>query len=173
MALELIAGIVAAIAMAGIAMFLRKLSGGRIAKWIVPAAAGAGLIGYTIQSEYTWFDRVSAELPATVIVTEARPEAMALRPWTLLAPLVLRFAAVDTAATTVSPDNPDLRMVREIAFRRWAGTAERLLVVDCENLRRAILTEAVMPAADGTMTGADWEPVAPDDAMLALVCTET
>jgi hypothetical protein len=39
MGIELIAAFVAAIASAGVAMLLRKLSRGRLPKWITPAAA--------------------------------------------------------------------------------------------------------------------------------------
>jgi hypothetical protein len=80
MALELVAAIVAGVALSGIAMILRRLSGGRLPKWIVSVAAGAGLIGFTIWSEYDWFSSVSAELPEGVPVVWSEAQPMPLRP---------------------------------------------------------------------------------------------
>jgi hypothetical protein len=59
MGLELIAAIVAAIASAGIALILRKLSRNRLPAWILPAAAALGLISYTAWSEYRWSGRMT------------------------------------------------------------------------------------------------------------------
>ena len=64
MFVELIATIFAGIACAGIAMALNRLTGRRLPKWIMPIAAGAGMIGMTISNEYTWFGRTAERLPA-------------------------------------------------------------------------------------------------------------
>jgi hypothetical protein len=172
MVFEFFAAVVAAFAMAGIALVLRKLSGGRLPKWIVPVAAGAGLLGFTVWGEYDWFSRVSAELPEGVVVVDAPKVAMPLRPWTYLVPLTIRFTAIDNRVTVTDPANPDLRIARELSFARWAGTDERLVIVDCAANRQALLTAGVSPDAEGGMAGADWVDVAPDNAFQLAACKE-
>ncbi len=63
MFLELIATIFAGIACAGVAMLLNLATGRRLPRWILPIAAGAGMIAMTISNEYTWFDRTAERLP--------------------------------------------------------------------------------------------------------------
>ena len=172
MALELIAGIVAAIAMAGIAMFLRKLSGGRIAKWIVPAAAGVGLIGYTIQSEYTWFDRVSAKLPDRMVIVKAEKAPSPLRPWSYIWPMTTQFMSLDTAATMAHPDAPPLRVVSLYSTVRWQGATNAMMIVDCENARQVLVTAGVEVTPDGQMTGGEWITPGPGDGIQKAACGE-
>ena len=63
MLFELIAAVVTGVALAGVAMLLRWLSRGLLPKWIVPTMAGLGMLGYSIWSEYSWFDRMNLALP--------------------------------------------------------------------------------------------------------------
>ena len=63
MFVELIATIFAGIACAGIAMLLNRLTGRRLPKWIIPIAAGAGMLGMTVSNEYTWYSRTAETLP--------------------------------------------------------------------------------------------------------------
>ncbi|MFN6978074.1 MAG: hypothetical protein ACK4OP_08125, partial [Gemmobacter sp.] len=118
MTLEFLAALVAAFAGAGIAMTLRWLSGGRLPRWIVPAAAAIGMIGLTIWSEYAWEARARAGLPPGFVVAEAPREAMPLRPWTYLAPLATRMLVVDLTATRRHPAATDLAMTRVVAMGR-------------------------------------------------------
>jgi hypothetical protein len=172
MALELIAAVVAAFAMAGIALILRKLSGQRLPRWIIPVAAGAGLLGFTVWSEYDWFSRVSAELPTGVEIVDAPKVTMPIRPWTYVAPLTTRFTAIDHRATVSPPDNPDLLVAREIVYARWIGAAERLVIVDCAGDRQALLAPGVSPDGQGGLTGADWVDVGEDNAFQRAACKE-
>jgi hypothetical protein len=172
MALELIAAIVAAVGFAGIAMLLRKLTRQRLPKWIVPAAAGAGLLGFTVWSEYDWFSRVSGNLPGGVIVVHAEAGASPLRPWSYLFPMTTRFVAMDTGATVPHPEADMLRLVRLYNFVRWGGVTEGLMVVDCEGKRQVLVTEGVVVAPDGHMTGGTWVAAAPDDAIQMAACIE-
>jgi hypothetical protein len=172
MALELIAAIVAAFGFAGIAMLLRKLTRQRLPKWIVPAAAGAGLLGFTVWSEYDWFSRVSGNLPEGVIVVHAEAEASPLRPWSYLFPMTTRFVAMDTGATVPHPEAETLRLVRLYNFIRWGGVREGFMVVDCEGRRQVLVTEGVVVSPDGQMTGGEWVAPGPDDAIQMAACTE-
>jgi hypothetical protein len=170
MGLELIAAIIAGFTLGGMVWILRRWTGERLPKWIVPLMGGLGLIAFTVWSEYDWFARVQAELPEGVAVVNAPKETMPLRPWTFLAPLTIRFTAIDHRVTATHPDNPDLRVAREIAYRRWGGTAERLVIVDCAGTRQALLTPAITPGADGELLGADWVTVAQDNGFQQAVC---
>jgi hypothetical protein len=172
MAIELIAAIVAAVAMAGIGLMLRKLSRGRLPKWIVPVFAGAGLLGFTVWSEYDWFSRVSGELPAGVVVVSTLSGPTPLRPWSYIAPMTTAFVAMDTGATVAHPDAPSLRLVRLYSFARWQGATEGLMVVDCAGTRQVMVTDAVQVTPDGQMTGGNWVAASAQDPIQQAACGE-
>ena len=171
MAIELIAAIVAAAVMGLLAWALRRWVPS-LPKWLVPFSAGLGLIGFTVWSEYDWFDRVSAELPASFEVVEVKEEAMPLRPWTFVFPIKMRFQAIDHAKTASHPQQASLHIVTVYSFARWTAPEERLIAVDCAGNRQVTLTEAVVFAEDATMTGGEWMPVAADDKLQGAACKE-
>lgn len=172
MALELIAAIVAAIALGGLAHLLRRFSGYRLPKWIVPAAGGLGLIGFTVWSEYDWFGRVSTELPAGVEVVWTEEGGHPLRPWTYIAPMTTRFVALDRREIARHPANQDLRLAHVYSFARWKPTEDAMMVFDCAQDRQVLLTETTKLDEAGTLTGADWVVVEPQDAFQKAACRE-
>ncbi len=172
MALEIVAAIVAAFAMAGIALLLRKVTGQRLPRWIVPVFAGAGLLGFTVWSEYDWFSRVSSELPEGVIVVTAEKQSSPLRPWSYLAPMTTAFIAMDTTATIAHPDAPSLRLVRLYSIVRWQGATEGLMIVDCANSRQVLVTESVEVTTEGELTGGTWISAGSEDRVQSAACRE-
>lgn len=170
MGLELLAAIVAAVGVAGFAMILRKITGKLLPKWIVPASAGLGLIGFSIWNEYNWFPRVSGELPEGVEVVWQDVEPQLLRPWTYVAPLTVRFLALDTRSLARHPGNDALVMVEMYAFARWRGVEPGLVVVDCANDRSVRLTAEMKIDDAGVLSGGEWVPLAADDATGKRAC---
>jgi hypothetical protein len=170
MALELLAAIVAAIAMAGVAHLARRLSGGRLPRWTVPGAAAVGLIGFTVWNEYDWFGRVSAELPPGVPVVWSETGADGLRPWTHLVPLTTRFIALDTRNMARHPGNPDLRLAHVYEFARWSPQRDTMIVFDCAGDRRITLTDKVTIDDQGVLSGADWAVAGTEDALQKQAC---
>lgn len=172
MGIELIAAFVAAIACAGVAMIARKLSGGRLPKWITPAAAGAGMITFAVWSEYDWFGRLEAGLPEGAVVIFKDDAPSPLRPWTMVFPMTTAFTAMDTRRLAPHPQNPDLILAPVYAFARWQGVREGYMVVDCAAHQSALLTEGVSIDESGALVGADWTPAAPDDAIGRAACAQ-
>jgi len=172
MAFELIASIVAAVALAGVALILRKMLPGVMPKWSVPVAAGLGLVGFTVWSEYDWFARVSAELPEGVEVVLAQTEAQPLRPWTYLAPITTRFVAMDLRALARHPERPDLVMAKLYNFGRWQPVKDALMILDCGARRQVLVTEGVSVTSDGTLVGAEWQVVGAEDGFQQAACRE-
>jgi hypothetical protein len=170
MMLEILAGFVAGVAAAGIAMALRAMTGGRLPGWIVPAAAGAGIIGFAIWSEYDWAGRARADLPPGFVVAEAIPERSILRPWTYAAPLVTRMLVVDLNATLRHPAAADIALTRVLGVARWEPNREWRVVLDCARNLRVNVTEGIAVSDAGELTGGAWSPVAPDDAVLRTAC---
>lgn len=170
MALELLAAIIAAVGMAGIAIAIRKLTRNRLPKWIVPAAAGLGMIGFAVLSEYGWYGRSAASLPEGVTVLRAEKGFSPMRPWTFFAPITLKFSALDGRAASVHPANENLRMARVFHFERWAPTRDSMLIVDCSEGRQVAVTAGVEIDASGNLTGAEWQPGEAD--VLGPVCTK-
>ena len=123
MALELIAALITAATLGLLAWALRRWFPG-LPKWLVPVAAGLGLIGFTVWSEYDWYDRVSSSLPAEVEVVAVQEEAMPLRPWTYAKPIRMRFAALDHRKTMTHPQAASLRLVTIYSFARWQPVIE-------------------------------------------------
>ncbi len=172
MALELIAAIVSALALAGIAHLARRLSAGRLPRWLVPVAAGVGLIGFTIWSEYAWYGRTAAGLPEGVPVVWVERDSNPLRPWSYLAPITLRFIALDRREMAQHPGNPALRLARIYQFARWRPVEDRMMVFDCAAGRQIGLTEGIEISPDGVLTGADWVVPGTDDGFQKAACQE-
>lgn len=170
MGIELIAAFVAAIACAGVAMLLRKLSGGRLPKWIVPAAAGAGMIGFAVWNEYDWFPRMEAGLPEGVTVVWQDDSPSPLRPWTMLVPMTKAFTAMDTRRLAPHPENEALVLAPVYAFARWQAVREGFMVVDCATRQTALLTEGVSIDEGGKLIGASWTPMVDEDAIGRAAC---
>jgi hypothetical protein len=170
MTLELVAAIIAAVGMAGIALGLRRLTGGRLPKWSVPLAAGLGLLGFTFWNEYSWYVRVSAQLPAEMAVVWQARDGQILRPWTYAVPLTTRFVALDRREIALNRDLPDLRMATLYSFARWQPMQSALVAVDCAKRQLALMVEGAVISPQGQLTGAVWTAPAADDATVTTVC---
>lgn len=92
---HLVAAFVVGIACAGIALFLRKLSGQRLPKWIIPVCAGIGMLGYQVYTEYDWFDHKVRSLPVGSVVVSEEAKASFWRPWTFVFPMTTAFTVLD------------------------------------------------------------------------------
>jgi hypothetical protein len=171
MALELIAGLIAAATLGLLAWALRRWRPD-MPRWSVPFAAAVGLIGFTIWSEYDWYSRVSAELPTNVEVVDVAEEAMPLRPWTYLKPIRMRFLALDHGKTLAHPEVAGLRIVTLYSFARWKPVASALMAVDCPGNRQILLAEGIEITPEGTLTGAEWQPADPEDKLQKAACRE-
>lgn len=80
---------------AGIAQYARILTRKKLPRWIVPAAAGLGILAYQVYMEYSWFERTQAQLPPGSVVTEVRQQPAFWRPWTFVVPLKMGFSVVE------------------------------------------------------------------------------
>lgn len=173
MFLELIATFVAGFAAAGVALLLNKILGGRLPKWVMPVAAGAAMIGMTINNEYGWYPRTKARLPDGLSIVETVENKSFYRPWTYAYPFTERFVAVDVATLKEHPQKPGHKLADVYLFGRWAPVHQVPVLADCAGRRQATLTDAVSFNEDGTVTGADWNDVAADDPTQSAICGAT
>lgn len=170
MFVELLATIVAGVACAGIAMLLNIMTGRRLPKWIIPIAAGAGMLGITISNEYTWFERTAETLPEGLEIAMTVDEQSWFRPWTQIWPYTKRFAAVDTATARSNENFPEQRLADLYFFGRWSPVNQAPMLFDCAEARSALLIDGAEFAEDGSVANADWQAMDEDDPILKLVC---
>lgn len=81
---------------AGIAMLLRKLTGNRLPKWIIPAFGGLGMLAYQIYYEYSWFEHQLQRQPAESVLVASETGEVLWRPWTYYWPLTNAFTVLDS-----------------------------------------------------------------------------
>lgn len=172
MLFDLIVALCAGFALGGTAMLLRRLSGNRLPGWLVPAAAGLGMIGYAIWSEYGWFDRVTGALPEGMVVISAPAETMPYRPWSYIRPLHLRFLALDRGSVLWLKESPGIGLAQVVAIERWRPVVTVDIAVDCAAGRRADLMGGVKVLQGGDLQGATWQAVGPQDSLLRAACGE-
>ncbi len=170
MFVELIATVFAGIACAGIAMLLNIITGRRLPKWVMPVAAGAGMIAMTISNEYTWFGRTAERLPEGVEIAMTVDEQSWWRPWTQMWPYTKRFAAVDTGTSRSNANLPDQRLADIYFFGRWSPVNQAPMIFDCASAKSALLIDGADFASDGSVANADWQVMPADDPILKLVC---
>ncbi len=97
-------------------------------KWIVPAAAGIGMICFQVYSEYTWFDDTKAKLPAGSVIVAEVPKSTWFRPWSYIKPQVFQFVVLDTANVST---NGTLKSANLYFFERRALAYPLGISVDC------------------------------------------
>ncbi|MFB2531209.1 hypothetical protein ACEYYB_03675 [Paracoccus sp. p4-l81] len=150
---------------------LSRLAGVNLPRWITPAVIAATIIGASVWTEYSWFGRVTGQLPDSVAVLDQGQQTTALRPWTYLMPITARFVALDRAALIRSAARPGLVRGDLILIERWRPTQRVTAVWDCPARRRADLFGTAQVSPDGTLTGTDWLDLPADDPSLIAACT--
>ena len=169
MLIELVAAVALGFAAAGVALLARRAIPA-LPRFTVPAVAGLAMIGFGVWSEYTWYERTSATLPEGVEVASAPAESAFWRPWSYVAPLVVRFMAVDLASARRNEAAPDQVMVEVYIIARHGPRARVPVLLDCQGQRRADIADGLNLNSDGSVAESDWRAVAPDDPLIATVC---
>ncbi|MEP1768373.1 MAG: hypothetical protein ABJJ53_17255 [Sulfitobacter sp.] len=170
---ELIGTIVAGVAAALLVWALNRTLKGRLPAWLVPVAAGIAMLGATISSEYTWFNRATSNMPEGFVVAETVEEMKLYRPWTYAKPFTSRFIAVDQATTRTHPAHPDQRLVDLVIYGRWARTAKIPALFDCAAHARADLVDGAHFGDNGEVLDVEWLQMEPDAPLLGAACAES
>lgn len=102
---HLLAVFISGLVLGGFAYFFRKLSRDRLPKWIIPVAAGLGMLTYQAFYNYTWYDFKVGQLHEQALMQEQAPERYVIleskrssdffRPWSYVYPAVNYFTFVD------------------------------------------------------------------------------
>lgn len=166
----LVGTLVLGVAAASVVMILFRALGLPAPRWLLPAAAGLAMFGFFIWTDYSWFTRTRAELPAHVIVAEGYPSSNLLQPWTYLFPRIDRFTAVDTDAIRRHPAVPDMVMAVVYFVAHWSPTILANQLYDCATPRRADVGTSLKVDAEGRPVDPDWVALPPDDPVRAVVC---
>ena len=142
-------------------------------RWILPATIGAGMIGYSIWNEYTWYDRVTSSLPASVAIMGHGERSAPWAPWTYVWPVTVRFIAMDAHNRVESQQRPGLYVTELLLVERWQPTHRVPVAFDCLNGQRADLLRGASVDAHGSLDGAKWHAMDPDSPMLQVACQTT
>lgn len=168
MALTVLGAFAVAILAACVAFILRRMTG-LFPRWIIPAAAGASMLGFTVWNDYTWFGRTVSALPDTVLVTDRFGSRNAIQPWSLLVEPVSRFRAVDLGSLRRLSVQPDIRGVGVFLVARFTPTFVTPQILDCTRGARADADPATLDA-QGLPPETAWVPVDPANPLLRAVC---
>ena len=136
-------------------MHLARKLGLRPATWLLPAAIGLSMVGYSVWNDYAWFGRAMDRLPQGAEVLLVGRDSQPWAPWTYLAPVEVRFAALDPAS--VQPTAEGNRQAEIILVERRGQTLVVPQQFDCDGGR-------IRPARG------DWAEVPSDDLAFAAVC---
>ncbi|WP_022707335.1 MULTISPECIES: hypothetical protein [Paracoccus] len=136
-------------------MHLARKLGLAPAPWLLPAAIGLAMVGYSIWNDYAWFGRAQDRLPQGSQVLLVGRDSQPWAPWTYLAPVEVRFAALDPA--TVQPTDQGNRQAEIILVERRGQTLVVPQQFDCTGGR-------IRPARG------DWVDAPRDDVAFAAVC---
>ncbi|PKP64747.1 MAG: hypothetical protein CVT86_03555 [Alphaproteobacteria bacterium HGW-Alphaproteobacteria-8] len=140
------------------------------ARFLIPLSAGAGMLGFTVWNDYTWYGRNADGLPDTVQVARTIEKSWVVQPWTLVAPVVTRFQAVNLASVSRNVATPDVARATVYLVSRFQPTFETVQVFDCAGGRRSDAADA--PGDGGVPPESAWVRIGLDDPLLSLVCGE-
>ena len=149
---------------------LMRRRGRQLPRWIMPLAIGASIITYSIWNEYTWFNRMQSALPDHVVVVGKGERAMPWAPWSYIAPVTSRFVAADSRGISRSEMRPELVRIQIFLIERWQPTRTAVVAFDCNKKLRADLGNDASLAADGKLTGTQWQSANNDTQLLDVAC---
>lgn len=137
-------------------MHAARKAGLRPAPWLLPGGIGLAMIAYSVWNDYAWYDRARASLPDGAQVLAVGTASQPWAPWTYLAPVEVRFAALDPAQVSDAPD----------------GT-RRAPIMLVERRGQTVIVPQDFDCAGGRVRPArgDWMPAAGDPAFPAI-CPE-
>ena len=167
---ELIATVFAGVGAAGIALFLHRLKPIRFPRYLIPFFAGAGMLGFSIYGEYSWFRHTESRLPTGVKVVHVVDSSSWWRPWSFVVPHQFQFVALDTNNRTPNAINPKFVLIDLYFFEHRQPTRMLRHIVDCQRKKRTLFrVELVLPQA-GADSGQEWQALAEDDKIFQLSC---
>ena len=175
---EFIATIAAGFGLAGVALIithLSKLAGKRAPKWLIPLFGAAGIFGFQINQEYSWYDQEVAQLPEGVTVVKKVAESTWFRPWSYVKPQTLRFIAADSGNARANAANKDVYLVNLYLFERRRSVQQVPQVLDCAAPARAdyVLQEkgSQLSIDEHVRQTTKWRPLETNDPLFINVCT--
>ena len=125
------------------------------APWLLPAGIGLSMVVYSVWNDYGWYGRAVNQLPQDAQVLLVGRDKQPWAPWTYLAPVATRFAALDPAS--VSEGGDGTRRAQIILVERRGQTVIVPQDFDCQGGR-------IRPARG------DWMAAQSDDPAYAAVC---
>lgn len=162
----LIATVFCGLGAAGIALGLRALTRNALPKWIIPVFAGAGMLGYLISGEYTWFALKQSQLPEEAIIVDTETDGIFWRPWTFVVPYVTAFSTVDTKSIRrIEEGSPVVHFtLYRFEQKLTDAVSHRVHIMHCDN------RELVPLGSDGTPRIDNMKRLGPEDRLYQTVC---
>jgi hypothetical protein len=167
---ELIATVVAGVGAAGIGLFLHRMKPTLFPRYLVPFFAGAGMLGFLIYGEYSWFKHNKSRLPVGVEVVRVIDGTTWWRPWSFLVPHQLQFVALDTNTRTANAIQPEFVLIDLFFFEHRQPTRMLRQIVDCQRKKRTLFREQLVLPQAGAASGPEWQALAEDDKIFQLSC---
>ena len=170
MTLDLLGAFAAGLGLLGIVLMLNRLIlRNYFGRWLYPATVAAGMLAFTIWSEYSWPSRALASQPALVLAAH-NEHSVVYRPWTFVWPQQTQLITVNTAMLDRHAQNPDLVMTQLVLIGRWQPLRGVLAIFDCANHASVAVEDGVRLNPDGTLEGATWTELEAGDPVLTTVC---
>lgn len=161
-----IATVICGLGAAGIALGIRAVLRERAPKWIIPVFAGAGMLGFLIYGEYTWFELKQSRLPEEAIIVDTETEGILWRPWTFIAPYVTAFSTVDTKSIRQFGESSEMINFTLYRFEQKVTDAvsHRVHIMHCGTRELVPLDSEGKPRVD------NMKQLEPEDRLYKTVC---
>ena len=108
---QLLGVFISGLTMGSLAFALRKLTRNRLGPWLVPTCAAAGIFGFLIIYDYTWYENKLLLLPKDIVLIEEKRDTSFFRLWSYVNAPVSSFKFYDGQAVQAPASNDDRLMM--------------------------------------------------------------